>query len=481
MRRFPKPAMEGLLQSQPGELFPGNKLPFPTKSELGVHASTVNQPRADGGAGVLASVTVFSKPDDPFGLGLTGGEFKVVSPEEAMKDAEHINMMGQIEQAMAVVAALEDLADAVAVHADAGLDDTALAVVDTASQQLLASVGSADVVVPALESFEKNRVAQSRLVLEGLRDRASEIWRKIVEALQKALIWLKVKIKMVLDRSRAMLHYINDIENRAKALHVLTPLQDSVPVSNLIWTLQINGQWPEHLLEDARTAQELVGARLRFGYEAGFRRRFGPSVWEQPNTEHILAALTGGSFKSNDPRLRLPHTKQVGDTIIRYSDELLGGKVIKEVSGTPEAVQADPVRFALSNPVLADYKSLEPGAKQHNDRADTQVPVLELRALSSILKSAFNLAAACEEYRGTLATVEVLAFEMTRAAKRMDPKDTSGAARIKKQVFAAAPRFLVHEPVRMADYALSVARALAVYSDRCVKKYEAREQRGGEA
>lgn len=478
MRRFPKPAMEGLLQSQPGELFPGNKLPMPSAKDVGVHALTADQPQAQGAPGQLAAFTVFSRPDDPYGLNLTGGEFRVVSPEEAEKDADHINMMGQIDHAMRAVAALEELAAAIEPEVEKGLPDSALKITAIATNDALASVGLPNDDTITLEGHQDATI-RTRVALESIKDKAALIWRKIVEAMTKALIWVKVKIKLILDRSKAILYYIQGIEDRAKKIKIPHTPPDSVPVSNLIWALQINGVWPEQLAENAREAYETVGSRLRFGYEAGLRRRFGPDVWDQPNTEHILNALKAGSFKSNDPRLRLPNTKTVGEVITRFSDELLGGRVVKEVSGTPEGIEKDPLRFALSNAVISDWSTVHPNAKAHTSARDTQVAVMDLRAMSSVLKSAFNLAASCNEFRGTLATLEVLAYEMVRAAKRMETEKSKDpkADVLKRHIFAEAPKWLVREPIRMADYALATARALAVYTDRCVRVYEAREAR----
>jgi len=478
MRRFPKVAMEGLLQNQPGELFPGNKLPFPSAKDVGVHALTANQPRAEGKPGQLAAFSVYSRPDDPYGLNLTGGEFRVVSPEEAEKDATHINMMGQIERAIASIATLEELIEAIKPDVDQGLSNAALKITAVAAQDALASVGLPATDVITLEGHQ-DASTRTRVALEALKDRAALIWRKIVEALTKILVWVKVKIKSILDRSMAILQYIQSVEERAKLIKIPHTPPDSVPVSNLMWALSIEGTWPEHLAENAREVSETVGARLRFGYEAGLKRRFGPDVWDQPNTAHILNALKAGSFKSNDPRLRLPNTKTVGDVITRFSDELLGGRVVKEVSGTPAAIEKDPLRFALSHAVIADWSSVHPQAKKHGGKRDTQVAVMDLRSMSSVLRSSFNLAASCNEFRGTLAMLEVLAYEMTRAAKRMEVEKSEDpkAEAIKRHIFAEAPKWLVREPIRMADYALATARALAVYTDRCVHVYEEREKR----
>lgn len=167
MRRFLKPAMEGLVQSQPGELFPGNKLPFPSSKP-----------------GQLAAVMIHTTPDDPFNLGMTEA-FHVISPEDAEKKADYINVMYIVNNAMASVTALEELAEVAEQSLPAGLDEPALAIMEVASQYLLADVGVEAEPVTALESLQKDRPGHTRAVVESLRTHASTIRKRVTAAVQR--------------------------------------------------------------------------------------------------------------------------------------------------------------------------------------------------------------------------------------------------------------------------------------------------------
>jgi hypothetical protein len=481
MRRHLKPAMEGLLQSQPGELFPGNKLPFPSASDAGVHAQTVDQPRAPDDVR-MASISLHTNLDDPFSLGLNA-PFKVVSPEEAQKDAEYINMMDQIDDAMEAVHALEELAEAIAPEVEVGLSDSALSIVAIASQHMLASVGEEDCsICPAMEDFGKDRVGQTRIVFESLQKKAQKVWKVIVEALQRALIWLKGKARWLLDRSFAQLKVIDALERRAKGMTAPGTIKATFQSNGLVRSLQVGGDFPvDDLVKQAHHTRDVIAVRLKYGYDAGFNEQYGPSAWSNSlNVQKTLDALSGGSTQNNDPRLRLKNTVTVDGAKVHYSDELLGGKVIKEVTGTPESIKEDPLKYALTGAVLAEYVDVAPKATVWLGGA-LSIPVASLDAIQESLKVAFALAESTHQFRAVLEALEQSAFTMVKQAKEMDEDDHGEAAKMIRKVFSTAPRWLAHEPARIADYSLATAVALTNYAEKSLEFYEKAAQKPAEA
>jgi hypothetical protein len=119
-----------------------------------------------------------------------------------------------------------------------GLDETAAAAIEVAVEHMLARVGFPPKRAGfALEAFKSkaSRVHATKVAMEGIAERAKQVWAAIVASFKKVYEWIKNFIAQVLDGALKMEKRAEDVIKAAQAKKGKTPTADvKIKGSNLV-------------------------------------------------------------------------------------------------------------------------------------------------------------------------------------------------------------------------------------------------------
>lgn len=175
-----------------------------------------------------------------FGLALEAEELvaEIIEPQDSDsqidKDLLEINNSenevnlneDKVNSASDVVEALESMRDLMAISADnGGMDRYSASIVSVAVGHMYSTVGIKASSMPSLESFNdpENCTYSTKMVMEGIVEGISKIWKIIIEAIRKSIQWVKDFFSKIFGTNKK-------IEERAKEILVKVKEQEKEPI-----------------------------------------------------------------------------------------------------------------------------------------------------------------------------------------------------------------------------------------------------------
>lgn len=146
-------------------------------------------------------------------------ETRLLEAHIGVMDADAQAVQTDLRNGLDAAAALEQLLDLVnlSLESGGGLDKAAATAVSINLQHISKTLRmSQDSMSVSLESFDVAPQQSSQVALESIREKLASIWKAIVEALQRAIAWIKTTLGRVTDVRKRLGDRVSELEKRLK-------------------------------------------------------------------------------------------------------------------------------------------------------------------------------------------------------------------------------------------------------------------------
>lgn len=400
-----------------------------------------------------------------------------------------------IEEGGEVVEALESIADALKISAaNGGLDKHSAHVVGIATQYMYGRVGLKAKAMPALESFggTSTRIGATQLAMEGIKEKAREIWAYIVKAYKKVLAWATGHFRKLFGAADAMKKRavaINKAVDGYRTKKIKDKTFDNV---SLVKNLYVNNGVTAAAVIAKLSSLE-THTKTVLDTNASARVAAG---------DDIVAAIEDSNKIINIKPLESIANKDADDVVLKslgtpsadfkwkVTDSFLGGKTWAEsVPNVAPTVGAK----ALESFAKAKVGFMSDGTKTPTKES---LPTLAVNEIDSISTTVGKIADILVDFKKTEDKLKALLDRVTKAAERMSknadndvgdaPAATDATAtaahgtevaekehgKLVRSATDNIRKYVLNVFVNASSYPLTTGQAALSYCEQSFKQYE---------
>ena len=329
---------------------------------------------------------------------------------------------------------------------------------------------------PALESFGSTgpRVRATNTALEEAQGRFQKIWTTILEAIKKAVAWIKEKFMQIFGAAEKLKKRAEGLVQRAADNGSGTPASATIEAERVATALFVGGSVPNNAA--ALTANVLAVADVVFDKISTTEDK-GVAIWVEKLgsmksvDELSVEAFTppAGLDKIADPSKEGLQTPPAGVTLYR-SKELPGGKAVLARLAT-SAVKGDAAAVAIRNM----GGTVDKFSSNVKAPADKKVQTLTPEEVGKVAQAVADLMGKIIARRSVATELTTLGNKITEAANKASgeaEKDDPKVATVKSQVATGLVRLLGHPAEDFTRYAVNdFSKAALDYCELSMKQY----------
>lgn len=361
---------------------------------------------------------------------------------------------------------------------DGGIDGKGAFILHLATEHLLNRVGSsgASIAIPAMENFggQSGRLQAGTIALENLKEEIQKAWRAIVEAIKKAIAWVKAYWFKVFGAAEKLQRRAKDLQESAR---------------------QTTGQKKGEEIDD----KNLAGKIATSGGSAGLE---GLAVLKTVTNAVVTrgATLSGEVGKAAVEAVKEVSGKNL-PAILKLCEPIPGSEKIANpqsvgVAAAPEGLAVYgtkelPGDYAIVSWVPSGAKaSLTEQIKQiqgvafktikvnKGSQVTGKLKVLSLADAGNVAKSVEGIADELLAYRKNTSQLEAIGNELAAAAEGVSAKageeeDEGKREQISavKAIATAANRLLLEPGASFSKYCVQTCEAYLHYVEKSLKQY----------
>ncbi len=389
-------------------------------------------------------------------------------------EAEAEARQTEVERAVGIATALEELAEDLAATIDTG--DVHPAMITTTDQfatHLLDEAGLEPLPELAIESFKspEGRVQGARVSLESIRDKAKRIWAAIIEGLAKLADFIEKVYLKILDSSIFLARRAEKLKVRANELKGATKTAEFVDTNRIYDALEIKGRAPTSADIDyvLKTLQEVQGEQTKQMQQVSKL----VDVFRGPNLDDIKGVTLGFKItdmhEGNFDRL----TRTISDRQVAYlrtQEPMCGSTYVYVYRPVEPITSADGLRRCDAG-LTNDPKSSRNG--------NESFPTLEIAEAITFCDKVLELAQSIRMMRRlgneSRAIKRKLANELKALANRSMADEQMKKSVEFAQALSVSLRSILDQPaIAMQSYVLETSRAALGYVSRSLNAYGAK-------
>lgn len=314
---------------------------------------------------------------------LTDAVSEVVdSVEETESAADEIDELDEsIDDAQTDSDTLEKIQDVMeeSVESGEGLDETSAEIAEIAIEAICARLGIKKRTMPALESFgsANSRVVATKIAIEGIGSRLSELWKAIVAGLKTMRDWIKAFFAKILNALEGTKDAIAKLDSAVNAFDPAKVKAEKETIDNksLAKALALDKK------ADASTATTIFDNHI--AYTKG--------IFDSASTlKQVIDATKGDVFALNVSKLSTANKAYI-TALGSVSEPMIGGVVLNVVA---EEGSAEKEGF------FARFKFSDKESSAEN------LALLDKAGMEAVLKSLKELQTSSEAYKGKIKEFE---------------------------------------------------------------------------
>lgn len=401
--------------------------------------------------------------------------------EIAESEGAAAEQTAEFDEAVEVHEVLEETATALeSAASNGGLSRDAAAALEPLLAHAYKRVGlSAISCRPALESYSgaSTRVRSTTLVMEDLKEKAAELWAKIIAFVKRSIAWLRERFELLFGGANKQAARANDLLKRSSGLDTkAAPAVKTLPAERLIAQLYIGKT------VKGKTAAEALRATTEavLKSEDKFTGQLADAL-ESKKMDSLFTLLTSyGKHANSIGQDLVPasdgHPTPPENMELRRSKELPGGKAILFVTQSKPAADVEAALAAMK----ATTATVGDGWPKVAPPNIKDLPTLSAGEAGDIATAVAASAKLVLGYKQWLVSVTKDKERVVKALEALQ-KDASADPEVaaERKGLAGLGTMIVRlsdTPVtNYASYALNTGKALLDYVELSLKQYEAAE------
>lgn len=398
--------------------------------------------------------------------------------EIAESEGAAAEQTAEFDEAVETHEVLEETATALeSAASNGGLSRDAAAALEPLLAHAYKRVGlSAISCRPALESYSgaSTRVRSTTLVMEDLKEKAAELWAKIIAFVKRSIAWLRERFELLFGGAKKLQDRATKLLASAEAIGDAKPAAKTLPAERLIAQLYIGKT------VNGKTAAEALRATTEavLKSEDKFTGQLADAL-ESKKMDSLTTLLASYSAHANSIGQDLVpasdgHPTPPENMVLRRSEELPGGKAILFVAPGKQTtdVEASLAALKATSVTVGDGwpKVAPPNIKD--------LPTLSAGEAGDIATDVAASAKLVLGYKQWLVSVTKDKERVVKALEALQ-KDASADPEVaaERKLLASLGTMtakLSDAPVtNYASYALNTGKALLDYVELSLKQYEA--------
>ena len=398
------------------------------------------------------------------------------------------DIAADINEGVEVVEALESISDALAISAkNGGMDKYSAQVVGIATQYMYDRVGLRAKAMPSLESFggSSTRIGATQLAMEGIKEKAKELWEYIVKAYKKIIAWATGHLRKLFGAAESMKKRAEAIAKSADDYRSKKVKDKTFDNAGLVKSLYVGNEVSAAKLKTSLTAIEGI-AKIILDTKANEMVAQGEQIItavETPGDNNSIGVVAKMVTTIKKPSDEFSKTNvDGGDMVWESTESLLGGFVWAErlpmKSGTTGLEQLSAFG-KVKRGFMAD------GGKKPTKESLTTLTVDEVE---STAEAVGKIAEILVDFKKTQDKLDQLLKKVVSAAEKMaknadNTVDAESADATKDQAekdhgkFARSALdnikgFVLNTFVSASTYPLKTGQAALSYCEQSLKHYE---------
>lgn len=329
---------------------------------------------------------------------------------------------------------------------------------------------------PALEGFGQTgpRVRATNTALEEAQSRFQKIWTSILEAIKKAVAWIKEKFLQIFGAAEKLKKRAEALVQRAADNGSGTAASATIESDRVAAALFVGGSVPNNaaaLTTSVIAAADVVYDKISTAVDKD------AGVWiEKLGSLKSVDELQVGAFaapagldKIADPAKEGLQTPPAGVTLYR-SKELPGGKAVLVRLAT-SALKGDAAAVAIRN-MGGTVDKFSSNVKAPADKKVQTLSTEEIGKLAQAVSTLMDKIIARREVATELTTLGNKITEAANKASGEAEKDEPKVATVKSQIATGLVRLLGHPAEDFTRYAVNdFAKAALDYCELSMKQY----------
>ena len=394
--------------------------------------------------------------------------------EVAEMEAEAETRQTEIERAVGIATALEDLVDTLAETVDTGdVRPSTLIVSDQMATHLLEDAGLEPLPELSTEDFSspEGRLQGARISFESIRDKAKRVWAAIIEGLAKFADFIEKVYLKILDSSIFLARRAEKLKARANELKGATKTAEFIDTNRIYDALEIKGRAPTSadIAYVLKTLQEVQSEQAKQMQQVSKL----VEVFRGPNLDDIkgvtLAFKITDMHEGNFDRL----TRMVSDRQVAYSrtqEPMCGSTYVYVYRPVEPITSADGLRRCDAG-LTNDPRPSRAG--------NESFPTLEIAEAVAFCDKVLELAQSIRMMRRlgneSRAIKRKLANELKALANRSMADEQMKKSVEFAQALSVSLRVILDQPaIAMQSYVLETSRAALGYVSRSLNAYGAK-------
>lgn len=436
--------------------------------------------RANGGLGLVAameSAKLEGKEEGKEELGQNAESLETDLAEVNDSAAEGEAAQAEIDEGQDAAEALESFRVALeGINGNGGLDQGGAMILSLATERIYNKLGLAGhQSVPALESFggSSSRVQAGTIAMEDFKEQIQRVWKAIVEAIKKAIAWVKEHVNAVFGAAEKLVKRAAALEERARSANGTKKAND-FENDRLAKALAIDGAPATNVVQHAKDLKDVVSALVTKGAEIA--NKVGEDAVQAIESQD--GAKVGAVLKLVQPIVGEAVANPEAEGLaspgagmkLTRSKELFGGMAVLSRTPAGEDAGLEAVKFVGYSVGKFSSKIKEPTNKKlvtlsTADAGSLAGVVKEIgEELVAYKKNADKLAATQDKLVKAAEKVANGAGNEEDAEKRKGLSALQGLAN-------AANRIITVPGVQISKFALGTGKSLLDYVELSLKQY----------